>query len=177
MITNKYNGFTFIELMIVVVLMTIMGGVAFVSLQSSKANARLQSAQREVTATIKQAQSYALQGKMQGTAKVCGYGVKFTSVNEYKIFYKTPNSGMTCDDKDYAEYGVAENLQLENGVVLSSPSEYEDTEIYFAIPFGNAFDSAGTALNSDIELFFQYPAETGETKSISINPRGSVFEN
>jgi type II secretion system protein H len=169
-ITNEYNGFTFIELMVVIVIMTIMASVAFVSLQSSKANTRLQAAQREVTATIKQAQSYALQGRMQPPAKVCGYGVRFISENEYEIFYKVPTSGNICAYGEYESFS-AESLQLENGVVLSN-FDSDDTEIYFSIPFGIA-----SGFFAGHSMTFEYPAGSGVTKTIDINSNGSITEN
>lgn len=167
---NRYSGFTLIELSVVIAIMAIMGGASFVSLQSSKASARLQAAQREVTATIKQAQSYALQGRTQPSAKVCGYGVRFTDENEYEIFYKVPTPGNICAAGAY-ESSSAEILQLENGVVLSNFVSV-DTEIYFSIPFGTASGSfAGDSMT------FEYPAGSGVTKTINISSNGSITEN
>lgn len=177
LIANKYHGFTLTELMMVISIMAIMGGVGLVSLQSSKVNTRLRAAQREVAAAIKQAQSYALQGKMQGAAKVCGYGVRFNGdTSTYEIFYKIPVSSKTCTtaDTDYTSHENVEILKLENGVVLSSPV-VANTEIYFAIPFGQIFDSSGSSFNSST-MTFEYPAGSGVTKSIEINSHGNITE-
>lgn len=164
----KYKGVTFVELMVVISIIGIMTGVGFVSLKSSRNDSRLRAAQREVASTIKLAQSYALQGKMQGAVTPCGYGFKFTSAADYQIFYKLPTGG-NCDVPGDATN--AESFTLSNAVVLDGPANVSNTEIYFTVPF-----SAMTGPISSI-FTFQYPAGSGDTKTITINLGGNVIEN
>ncbi|MDO8240730.1 MAG: prepilin-type N-terminal cleavage/methylation domain-containing protein [Candidatus Moranbacteria bacterium] len=176
-IVKKYNGFSFLELIITIAIMGIMGGVGFASLQSSKSTTRLVTAQREVATTIRLAQSYALQGRMQGGQTPCGYGFRFTDTSKYEIFYKLPNSGKDCSDTNFTSFNQMENLQLGNNVVLSSPAVSADTEIYFAIPFGNVLGKDGLTLVGDQLIVLQYPAGTGATKSVTISSTGNIVEN
>lgn len=166
-INKKYKGVTFAELIVVIAIIGIMSSVGFVSLQSSKANARLQAAQREVAATIKLAQSYALQGKMIGAITPCEYGFKFTSLNSYQIFYKPPVSG---DCTSPGSETSAEIFVLNDGVVLDNPV-IANTIIRFTIPF-----SVMTPPITPI-FTFRYPAGTGATKTITINTNGNIAEN
>lgn len=184
-LNRKYKAFTLVELMAVVAIIGIITAAGFVSLQSGKNSAALQTAQRQVASEIKLAQSYALQGKTQGGATPCGYGFRFTDSAHYEIFY---NPGTDCDtlnngsDASYLHYksGVsasAESGSLGNGVVLKdvSGSAFTSaaTEIYFTVPRGDMYDSSGTGFASKL---FDFSDGSG-TKSITINPGGSVSEN
>jgi Tfp pilus assembly protein FimT len=87
---KKLNGFSLIELMVILAIIVIMTGVSIVSLSPSRRYQALKAAQDEVTASIKLAQSYALQGRtVSGISRVCGYGFKFTNETDYQIFYYT----------------------------------------------------------------------------------------
>jgi prepilin-type N-terminal cleavage/methylation domain-containing protein len=172
----KYHGFSLSEVLIVMAIMSIMGGVGFVSLHTAKVNTRLRAAQREVTATIKEVQSYALQGRIETSAKVCGYGMRFTSKTEYQIFYKIAKPLMKCADTDYGSSTSVKEMKLADGVELSAPA-YADTEIYFAIPFGEIYGPGDEVEFTGSTMTFRYPAGTGATKLITINSRGSIIEN
>ena len=179
----------------VVAIIAIMSAVGFASLQSAKSASRLKTAKREVAATIKLAQSYALQGKMQNGATPCGYGFRFPdndNVN-YEIFY---NPGPDCDKKNsgtdltylkkylhYTDVGIlpasqtAESFSLKNGVTLvinaSAPGN-ANREIYFTVPRANIFNGVGAPYPEIQSFWFEY---SGDFKMIIFNPGGYVTEN
>jgi len=192
------------ELIIVMAIMGIMAGAGFVSLQSSKSDSRLKSAQREVSAAIKLAQSYALQGKTHSLGGVdttpCGYGFRFDSTDAqkqtYEIFYnlldKTQYASCDIQNGNAANLhfiswgnppsGHAGTFTLNNNVDLQSPAispAPNQTEIYFTIPFRNMYKEDGGKMVSDKTFTFEYPAgsATAATKAITISPSGNITEN
>jgi type II secretion system protein H len=173
---KKYKGVTFLELMVVIAIIGIMTAVALVSLQPAKDDARLKAAQGEVAASIRLAQSYALQGKAQAGAKPCGYGFRFdptdSNKQKYEIFYKVANTGKDCSDPNYTSFNTVEGYSLKNGVFLNAPV-FANTEIYYAIPFGTMYGSNGSPfLNTTLKVKYL----TVE-KNISITTGGQVIEN
>jgi len=157
---------TFVELMVVIAIMGIMTGIGFMSLQSSKSDANLKAAQREVASAIKLAQSYALQGKIAPDGKApCGYGFRFKTATDHEIFYK-PTTGGKCDTPGASTQ--SEHSIWNNGVALDASSQINmNDEIYFTIPFGTM---SGTGIIS-----LSYPGATDKT--ITINSGGKVTEN
>jgi len=199
-IFKKYRGFSFIELLTVIAIIGIMSAVAFVSLSSSKSSAKLSAAQREVAGAIKLAQSYALQGRMEtdeaggsGLAVPCGYGFHFISPTDYEIFYNPgptrcteKNSGEDIGyDKFYRQYRdsggpdpskIAESGSLKDGVSLKPPFNAGDTEIYFTTPSAQMFDRLGANYSDANLITLEFKDLTENTKTITINPSGSITE-
>ena len=183
---KKYSAFTFVELMIVIAIIGIMTAVGFASLQSARSMSRLRTAQREVAATIKLAQSYALQGKMQSGITPCGYGFRFeNNAVDYKIFYNLPGPGNGNDCKarnnnaTFREFGgfsnSAEAYSLKSGVTLNMDvTPIADTEIYFTVPHGNMFKDGGAGYDQLKRFRFDF---SGTWKEITISPGGFVTEN
>lgn len=160
--SSKRRGFTLLELMVVIGIIGIMTGVSLVSLSPTKNYYALKATQDEVTAAIKLAQSYALQGKEPSAGIVASaYGVKFNNDKEYEIFYCS-KADSSCNSPIPIETQV-----LQNGVRLSSPTDLNDTKIYFGIPSANIM-GAGTILEFDL---------AGDKKNITINSVGLVTEN
>jgi len=126
---------TFIELVIVIAIIGIMAGVLLVSLVNGRADKALEVAAREVAATIREAQNYALSGKGAGTG-----------CNTYTFSYN--------DGADNNEYSVSNggacsinnNYKLKNGVIFSGAGSFS-----FSVPHGII---AGVVLDNpeDIEL-------------------------
>lgn len=164
---KQYKAFSLVELFVVISIIAIMTSATFVSLQSSRGDSRIKAAQNEVTAVIRLAQSYALQGKTQivGGANIapCSYGFEFVSSTEYRIFYKPPHSSTVCSPA--ADKVLAETFSLKEGVTIfdfaSAPV------VNFAVPFGNVTGAGIFTL--------QYPDTTGRQVIMSSN--GNVIEN
>ncbi len=147
---KKYSGFTFAELIITIAIVGIMTVVAIVSMNPSKTQAKLKAAQTEVASSIKQAQSYALQGKKQGAITPQYYGIKFTNSTNYELYCNT---------------SIVETYKLKDGVVLSGALP---SGITFSIPDGNS------NLLSSLILTFGF---NDTAKSITISPSGSITED
>ncbi len=183
----KLKGVTLLELMVVIAIIGIMSSVSIVSLHSLRTRARLKSAQSEVTATIKTAQSYALQGKQgNGTDIACGYGFRFTDDENYEIFYNKLIAN-DCDKQnkigaDRHHIGTSVTVftgKLSDGVKLQAPASSDQTEMFFIIPYANIYDKGGNEFLSSVgasPLDFTFQL-FGETRKITINKQMLITAN
>lgn len=174
------------ELMIVIAVIGIMTGVAFVSLGGSKAVKQVEVSARQLAAAIRQAQNYALSGRQDlanATRKVCGYGVYFknTANNQYKIFYNyTIND--SCDtanltninyDTNYNYSADVETQALQQNVAVSISSD-ASSAIYFTAPFGDVYYNGGALGTKQIILRSTTNDETKYT--VCAYGKGNVSE-
>lgn len=156
---SRYSGFSLGELMIAVAIIGIMSVVSFSALMSNKTGSRLGAAQREVAATIKQAQSYALQGKTlpDGTATPVIYGVHFIDDRTYEIYY--------CKESDCSDSTRLQSYSLKEGVTATPVS----ADARFTLPFGTVTLSE-TPLTITLSFF-------GDAKTVIVTSGGAITED
>lgn len=157
----RKNGFTLIELMIIVAIIGIMTTVGFVSLKSGQNQAKLKATQTEIVALVKLAQSYALQGKKQGAVVPEYYGVKFSVDGSGYVFCSS------SDSMDASCNNSIETHQFSDGVSMDLG---RGSLVWFDVPFGNC------RLSSVGSLQLQLILDDAE-KNIIISPGGSITEN
>ena len=109
---------TFIELVIIVAIIGIMTSVLLVSTSGSRTDKALEAAAREVTATIREAQNYALTGKGAGAG--CNTYVFTYGAGAYSV-----SNGVACS--------VNSSYALKNGVTFQNPGLLSFS---FAVPHG-----------------------------------------
>jgi len=197
-IQKRYRAFTLNEIIMVMAIISILSLVGFLALRGARSVSQFKAAQREVASTIKLAQSYALQGKLQadpagsGLISPCGYGFHFKNETEYEIFYNLPDEAdpaLKCAGKNVlAEYRrwrdeasgksvSAESFSLKNGVELISAPD--SVEIYFTLPHANIFDTDGAPFintyPSGSPLEMEFLSGTA-TKSVYLDSGGFVTE-
>jgi len=172
---KKYSGFTFMELMIVIAIIGILSTISIVSFNQTRKRANVDTSADELASAISLAKEYSLQGKMpQGENSICGYGFRFTSTTEYKIFYYSDKT-LSVTDKDYCK--IKANLvdsnvsvytqKLKTGVTLTSPN-ISSTKIYFNIP------RADLSFSSAVNYTIKYTGSTSLTKTVSVNGAGLI---
>ncbi len=183
---NKYampsgrQGFTLLELMVIISIIGIMTSAGLVSLSSSKKHFALKTAQNEVAAAIKLAQSYALQGKFkESVTNVCGIGFRFMNDSTYRIFYYRTGDGYpscaSTDSSTITGLGMIEDQVLGNGVKLTSPTSPDtSTRILFSIP--DAKVSGAGISNSPFKLSIG-TGSSEKSKTITISSTGLVEED
>jgi prepilin-type N-terminal cleavage/methylation domain-containing protein len=121
MFENK-KGFSLMELLIAMAIVSIIASATMVSMSSQKRNTEVETAAREVAAAIRQAQNNSLTGK--GASSSCSqYNFSYT-----KSTPNSPNYSIDCSGSDYTNYA------LKNGVTFANagPGTFS-----FSIPFGN----------------------------------------
>lgn len=117
---KSHKGVTFIELMVVIVIIGIMTGTTLVSVRGSQTGKELESAAREVAAAVREAQNYALTGK------------KLTSSCSYNFVYVNGTANYNIGGC----ISPAVNYILKNGVTFGSGGSFD----YYA-PHGNVSSS------------------------------------
>jgi len=144
---DKKNGFTLIELILVIAIIGIMSVATIVSLQGGKVKKDLESSAREVSAAIRESQNSALTGKIASeSCKRYYFSYTSSSVN-----YTVGGSG--CPEIQY---------KLKNGVTFASGGSFS-----FEVPFG----TLSTSGNVSIQL-----RKNGESYYICVGPSGSILE-
>lgn len=197
---NK-GGFTLVELIVIIALIGIMSIVSIASLKGVQSNTNLKSAQREVAAAIKLAQSYALEGKTQlnpitsNVETPCGYGFLFNTPAKttYFIYYNFHAAAeASCASQNTKQayrhfrssapvsYRIA-NFNLPRNV-SSIQVNNNDTDVYFTVPNGQVYGSDGgvnlglpyPAAGKDLTL--QYGGASGPKIKVTVGANGAITE-
>lgn len=162
-----HKGFSFIELMLVIAVMGIMISIMF-RYNRIRNESQVKAAQTEVVATMKQAQSYSLQGKSLLTGTPYKYVFKFSSNREYGIYWC--GSDPCNPDTDV----LVERYFLPGGVRLTSPG-YSATRFEFDVPNGNYCNNPNNCdLSSDMIVLNLFAG--GISKTIEVLKGGAIRE-
>ena len=157
---NK-KGFTFIEVIIIFTIIFIMTAALLSTSYKDRNRKELQAVAREVTASIREAQNYALTGKQKGSGTMpCTFQYAMNS-NGYQIKHETRN----LDDHDcsgnfnnfFEEVSLPNNVQMEARAFdasRSAGSGWADVDaINFDVPYGKITIHTGDAYpNSGVEI-------------------------
>lgn len=128
----KKPGFTLLELVIVMAIITIMTIIALSNIQSNKKSKELEAAARAVSAAIREAQNNALAGK-QVTADMypCNYQIRTSSIStRFLIRYNDHFLGSSCGSfNNYITYDLKNNVEIQVPAVNINI-------ITYSVPFG-----------------------------------------
>ncbi len=173
--SDRFKGFSFLELMIVIAIIGIMTVVALVYIsKSNRSGKEVEFAAREVAVAIREAQNNALGGKQPDAGMVaCVHGFYFNAsgATDYKIFYNLKPAGADCPtaSKDHSSSTDYISYSLSNGVQFSAGSG----AIYFDSPHGNIFRD-GTLLASTLTITV---FKDSQNYNICVYPSGNVIES
>ncbi|MFH0969473.1 MAG: type II secretion system protein [Patescibacteria group bacterium] len=145
---KKKKAFSIIEVLIVIAIIGIMTAATIVSLQSGKTDKELETAAREVSAAIREAQNNALTGKNASSS--CQY-YDFTYTASSTNYSVGTVSGSGCPLASYT---------LKNGVTFVNGGSFN-----FSIPFGGVTGISGIKITKNNVCY-----------CVSINSSGSVEE-
>jgi prepilin-type N-terminal cleavage/methylation domain-containing protein len=167
---RKLQGFTLVELIVAMGVLSIMASVTIVSMGGAKTKQEVEGAARQVAAAIREAQNYALTGKNIGAAGdvPCRFHVTVanTSPNVTIQQIKFDSSGVCNTNSGSMVYS------LQHGVVFSA-----NAEVRFDVPRGEPRNSAGTeiGISGVTHVGFSF-AKSGSTAHVCVYPLGRIEE-
>jgi type II secretory pathway pseudopilin PulG len=135
---NK-KAFSLVELMVIIGIIGIMSSVVIVSLQRGKVEKELETAAREVSAAIREAQNNALTGKSASSSDPICTQYDFTYYANANYSVGTVG-GLGCPLVGYT---------LKNGVTFASSGSFS-----FSIPFGNISSGASIQLTKNSSSYY-----------------------
>lgn len=164
-ITNHAGrrGFTIIEMVVVLAIVSLMSAVTIVSLNTSKISREVESQARVFASAVREAQNYALTGKnitSTSGAKPCFFRVESGATGAYYI--KQSNNG-TC-----GSFSSGGTYQLGNAVSVSGGP------VDFSVPRGEPW-SGGSELSGAGKVDFSL-TKNGKTAHVCVYPLGRVEE-
>jgi type II secretion system protein H len=157
MLTTKKTraGFTLIEVMIVVAIIGITSAAVFVSLSASRSTRGLDRASREVMASLREAQNYALSGRSANISDNNTYfGLQISSATDYSVTSST---------------STISSYTLKDGVTFSSGA----TTIEFTLPRGDV-RQGGAPLAGSYRISL---TKGGSSLYVCLYPTGRMVEN
>lgn len=167
---RSVRGFSFVEVMTVIALMSIMMAITFVSFSGKRDETALNASVREVAAAIRVAQSNALAGVREAgnDNALCRHAAEATSASSYAVLVRhlKPGNNLSSDCSLYPSKTTESSLgtfSLANGVTFASPTWRVD----FGVPHGDVLGST----NQNIVL-----QKSGKYSSVCVLASGSVLE-
>ena len=125
------SGFTFVEIIITISVISIMSAVALANYNTIRTQQEIDEDRQEVTSALRQAQTDALALPVEASVDdVCKVGVEVnTSQDKLEWRYWTESSGGNCtNENNFPNRG---DVELEFAEIDSGPGE-----VSFSVPFG-----------------------------------------
>lgn len=170
--TNS-KGFTLLELLVSVFIITMMSGLFLVNYESTNSRTQLINAAQQLASDIRLTQEYSLGSKeYKGAISPGGWGIRFQSDAANNTYYTI----FSDVDEDMAYDAVEEyqKINLPNGITIGSINTGTPTDVIFLPPdpevYFNSLVSPPT--NSQIQL-----SDGNTTKTVLINYLGLVDVN
>ena len=164
---KTFSGFTLIEIVVAMAILSIMAAVTITSMSGAKTKSEVDGAARQLAASIREAQNYALTGKnitSTSTNRACQFSVVSTSGSGTFVLKQASMAGTTC-----GALANAVTYTLQNGVSFSAGSE-----VRFDVPRGEPRDNVGGELTAgNIDFSF---AKNGSTAHVCVYPLGRIEE-
>jgi prepilin-type N-terminal cleavage/methylation domain-containing protein len=137
---GSQRGFSFLEMIIVIAIITIMTMVMFVVSFKDRATKEIETVAREVTAAIRETQNNALTGRQQGSDNLpCAFAFVLSGNSGYKVrgSYRQLESPCVPDEEfdNYGEVLLSHNVANDK-IQIAATSEF----IVFTVPYGKYID-------------------------------------
>ena len=114
------TGFTLIEVMVVIAIVSILTGVVIASLGKGRVQRELQTNRDQVMTVIREAQNNALTGKRPSDRTPCSFSVEWGgTVYSLKYTYKDGNDNCTSSPTTIFSYALKNGVQFGNSGSVS----------------------------------------------------------
>jgi len=175
----KKNGFTIMELLVVISIIAILSGIVLIDYRSSQQALALQRATNKLAQDIRRVQEMAMSAReFQGTVPD-GYGAFLDigwNTKKYRLYADTNGDNEFFNPPD----DIVETIDLENGIIikeicLSSVCTYFSVSINFKPPdpaVNIKFDTGPSGPEAIITLALE--TDLSKTKTISVNAVGRI---
>jgi prepilin-type N-terminal cleavage/methylation domain-containing protein len=169
MIENKtgyFSGFTLVELMISMAILSIMAALTIVSMTGAKTKQEVEGAARQVAAAVREAQNYALTGKNIGASGdvPCQFRLDTTG-SAISIQQRRFSSPGLCN----VNSGSPTVYPLPTGVAISIDN------VSFNVPRGEVFNDVLLELDGNEKIDFAI-SKNGEIAHVCVYPFGRIEE-
>lgn len=156
---NLQKGFTLAEMMIVMAIIAVVGGIILFNYDSFRSNTTVNTVAQEMALTVRKAQSYALGLQTNGilaTLPVKGYGIRLESARPDQITF-------------FTELAPSDNQFTSSSPSCGTPVVGDECLEYYKIETGDIIDKILvdsndiklTDPNSSVDIIFKKP--TGDT--------------
>jgi Tfp pilus assembly protein FimT len=124
-LSAKKQGFSLLELVVIMAMTSIMTSVTVVAISSTKNKTELDTSANEVKSILREVQNYALTGKISGSESCVEYKFEAISSSENYEIIGLNDSGTVC--------GFSVNYNLNGGVVFEN-----NVDISFLAPYATS---------------------------------------
>lgn len=177
----RANGYTLVEVLVVVVMVGLMATIAIVQFGGSDEVSRIQNAKMIVIADIARAQSWAQTGKTccGGSTVPNGYGIMINrNTDAYILYaemtgnfqYDASTADVTADTIDLSQDELLSRLFFQNCTPLSGSNT---CDVYFHYPTGDVYTNGTQTTNLSVTLSHTTRALT---QSITVDIRSGRTE-
>lgn len=162
---KRLSGFTLVELVVSMAILSIMAAITIVSLSGTKTKQEVEGAARELAAAIREAQNYALTGRSITGGLPCQFRITAVALSGSYTLQQTDSTG--C-----GTVAGSVSYTLPNSVQFSS-----GTGVWFDVPRGEPRNSAGTEIGTSgvTHVDFSF-AKNGSTAHVCVYPLGRIEE-
>lgn len=167
MVMLNKNGFTLVEIMLVMAIIGVMSAMVFSSLRSGKEQKAVEGEARRVASAIREVQNYALTGKQISGQIPCRFGVGSIAIgNTSMVLRESHRTGSSCSAGASADAAIpGMTVSLSNGVRFTADV---NASFFFTVPRGE-LNPNGNATPIGLRL-----GKGSTTYSVCVYPGGQV---
>ncbi len=178
--TNK-NGFTMIELMVVLALIVIISSTVIINFRGANKTQSLDLAAEKLFSDLKEIQANALNAKEYSGAVPCGWGIHYIDADTYIYYAGGKPGGLECSDggvnRDYqaGQDTVARTIDLQNAGEVELNGAFSD--IFFESPNPDTYIGNDKSSGLSTIITLQLKTDATAQRIITITTAGKIQLN